>query len=179
MIESQGTVCFTGRHNKGKYALRGTIEMQQYMTEPTDVDVYEYVRDNADDVRHHLNAAIQTHRSIKWYTTLDVAFSRTTPDGELLHTTARFRTQRDVISDTDDVSTDRIAGEFLTAIENFNSRGSNWVVESVLDFRITYAPFRRAQGTSFIPTPREIAVKKAIINIQNLNDENDVFSIQL
>ena len=116
--------------------------MQQYAAEPTDVDVCEYVRDNADDVRHRLNAAVQAHSSIKWYATLDIAFSRTTADGDLQHTTARFRTQPDVISDTDDVSADRIASEFLTGIENFNSRGSNWVVESVLDFRITYAPFR-------------------------------------
>ena len=162
---------FAGRCNIGKYALHGTVRTQQYASEPTDVDVYEYIRDNANDVRHRLDAAIQSHSSIKWYGTIDIAFSRTTPDGDLQHTTARFRTQPDVISDTSDVTADRIANEFLTGIENFGSRGSNWVVESVLDFRITYAPFRPAQGTSFIATPREIAVKKAIINVQNLNDE--------
>ena len=107
---------FTGRRNTGKYALSGTVRMQQYAAEPTDVDVCEYVRDNADDVRHRLNAAVQAHSSIKWYATLDIAFSRTTADGDLQHTTARFRTQPDVISDTDDVSADRIASEFLTGI---------------------------------------------------------------
>ena len=162
---------FAGRRNTGKYALFGTVRTQQYAAEPTDVDVCEYVRDNADDVRQRLNDAIRTHSSIKWYATLDIAFNRTTPDGDHQHTTARFRTQPNIISDTDDVSADRIASEFLTGIENFNSRGSNWVVESVLDFRITFAPYRPAQGTSFIPTPREIALKKAIINIQNLYSE--------
>ena len=120
---------------------------QQYATEPTDVDVYEYVRHNTNDVRHHLDAAIRSHISIKWYAIIDIAFSRTTPDGDLQHTTARFRTQPDVIADTSDVTSDRIVDEFLTGIENFNSRGSNWILESVLDFRITYAPFRPAQGT--------------------------------
>ena len=162
---------FAGRRNTGKYALFGTVRTQQYAAEPTDVDVCEYVRDNADDVRQRLNDAIRTHSSIKWYATLDIAFNRTTPDGDHQHTTARFRTQPNIISDTDDVSADRIASEFLTGIENFNSRGSNWVVESVLDFRITFAPYRPAQGTSFIPTPREIALKKAILNIQNLYSE--------
>ena len=162
---------FVGRYNIGKYALHGTVGTQQYATEPTDVDVHEYVRHNTNDVRRHLDAAIRSHISIKWYATIDIAFSRTTPDGDLQHTTARFRTQPDVISDTSDVTSDRIVDEFLTGIENFNSRGSNWVMESVLDFRITHAPFRPAQGTSFITTPREIALKKAIINIQNLKDE--------
>ena len=155
----------------GNYALRGTVTTQQYAAEPTDVDVFEYVRDNADDVRHRLHTAIQTHSTIKWFATLDILFGRTTPDGDVRHTTARFRTQSDIMSDTDEVSADRIASEFLTGIENFNGRGSNWIVKSVLDFRITFAPFRPAQGTSFIPTPREIAVKKTIVNVQNLNDE--------
>jgi len=133
--------------------MRGII-MQQYAEEPTDVDVYDYVRDNAIDIQHHLDAAIQTCSSIKWYTTVDIAFSRTTRDGDLQHTTARFHTQLpDIISNTSDVTADRITGEFLTGIENFSRRGSNWVVESILDFRITHAPFRPAQCSSFITTP--------------------------
>ena len=76
----------------------------------TDVDVSEYVRDNAIDIRHHLDAAIQTDRSIKWYATLD---SRTTPNGDLQHTTACFRTQPDIISDTSDVTAHRIVHDFF------------------------------------------------------------------
>ena len=147
------------------------MQVRRYAAEPTDVDVHEYIRDNTDDVRRRLDAAIRTHSCIKWYATLDLIFQRTTPDGDVQHTTARFRTQPEVISDTSNVNVQSIASEFLLGIENFNRRGSNWLVESVLDFRITHAPFRPAQGTSFIPTPREIAIKKAIVNVQNLGDE--------
>jgi len=98
---------------------------QQYAAEPTDVDIYEYVRNNADDIRHRLDADIQTHSTIKWFATLDNVFSRTTPDGDLQHTTARFHTQPYVMSDSGKVSTDRIASEFLTEIEHFNSHGSS------------------------------------------------------
>ena len=156
--------------NVGKYALHGIVGTRQYAVDPTDVDVVEYVRNNVDDVRHHLNNAIRKHRSVKWYSTIDISFQRTTSDGDVQHTTARFSTQPNVISDTSDVSVDRIAGEFLSWIENFNRRGSNWIVESVLHFHITFAPFRPTQGSSFIFTPREIAVKHAIINIQNYDD---------
>ena len=156
--------------NVGKYALHGTVGTRQYAVDPTDVDVVEYVRNNADDVRHHLDNAIRKHRSVKWYSTIDIGFQRTTSDGDVQHTTARFRTQPNVISDTSNVSVNRIAGEFLSGIDNFNRRGSNWIVESVLHFHITFAPFRPTQGSSFIPTPREIAVKQAIINVQNYDD---------
>ena len=159
------------RRNVGKYALRGTVKMRHYGAEETDVDVYEYVNANANSVRHHLNNAIRAHRSIKWYATLDLSFRRVTPDGDEQRTTGRFRTQPEIISNINDVTTDHIADQFAAGIENFNKRGSNWLVDYIIGFRITYAPFRPAQGTSFIPTPREIALKKAILNIQNLTDE--------
>jgi len=162
---------FIARCSFGKYALHGIIRTQHYTAKPTDVDVFQYVHDNVDDVQRRLDAAIRIHRCVKWYATMDFGFQRTTPDGEVQHTTARFRTKPDVITDISCVTTEGIANEFFMGIENFNRRGSNWVVESVLDFRITYAPYRPAQGTSFIPTPPEIAAKKAIVNVQNLTDD--------
>jgi len=135
------------------------------------VEVYEYVRDNAIGIRYHLDAAIRTDRSIKWYATVDIAFSRTTPDGDNQHSTARSRTQPDIISDTSDVTADRIACEFLTGMENFNRRRSNWVVESILDFRLTHALFRPHKVHPSLPRLDRLLQKNAIINIQNLNDE--------
>ena len=125
---------FIGRRNIGKYALHSTVRTQLYTAEPTDMDVFEYVHGNVDDVQRRLDAAIRIHRCIKWYATMDFSFQRTTPDDEVQHTRARFRTQPDVITDISCVTTEGIANEFLMGIENFNRRGSNWVVESVLDF---------------------------------------------
>jgi len=61
--------------------------------------------------------------------------------------------------------------DFLHAIEAFNRLGSQWKVDYILDFSITLAPFRPAQGSSYIPTPTHIAAKKCVVNVQNLNDE--------
>ena len=108
---------------------------------------------------------------------MDLSFQRTTPDGDVQRTTGRFRTQPDVISDICCVTTDRIANEFLVGIKNFNRRGSNWIVESVFDFRLTYVPFRPAEGTSFIPTPREISVKNAVLNVQNTDEKCFIWSV--
>jgi len=35
----------------------------------------------------------------------------------------------------------------------------------------TLVPFRPAQGSSYIPTPRHIAAKTCVVNVQNRNDE--------
>jgi len=58
----------------------------------------------------------------------------------------------------------------MSSIENFNKRGSNWIVDLVVDFLITLAPYRPMQRSTFIPTPKEILHKKAIVNVQNRTD---------
>jgi len=65
---------------------------------------------------------------------------------------------------------DGVVREFTSAVENFNKRGSNWIVDLVVDFQIMLAPYRPMQGSTFIPTPKEIEKKKAIVNIQNRSD---------
>jgi len=55
--------------------------------------------------------------------------------------------------------------EFDATLQNFNSMGSSWSIDRILDFSVTLAPYRPMQGSSFIPTLAEIANKKAIINI--------------
>jgi len=102
---------------------------------------------------------------------MDIAFYRTTPDGEIQRTSGRFRTQPAVTSYASELSVDHMIGEFLRAIEAFNRLGSQWKVDYILDFSITLAPFRPAQGSSFIPTPRHIAVKKCVVNVQNRDDQ--------
>jgi len=100
---------------------------------------------------------------------MDVQFYRTTVDGELQQTTARFRTSPNVLSDAATVDMDDVVREFTSAVENFNKRGSNWIVDLV-DFQITLVPYRPMQGSTFIPTPKEIRNKHAIVNIQNRSD---------
>ena len=129
-----------------------------------------YVFNNADGIRQVLNSAIHKHTSIKYYATMDVQFYRTTADGQLQQTTARFRASPDVLSDAANIDINGIARVFMSSIGNFNKRGSNWIVDLVADFLITLAPYRPMQGSSYIVTPKEILHKKAIVNVQNYTD---------
>jgi len=86
----------------------------------------------------------------KWYGIIDIAFYRTTSDGDVQHTTGRFRTQPTIMGDISDFDVEGIASEFLLSIENFNSRSSQWVVDHIIDFRVTLAPFNQPRdGVSF------------------------------
>ena len=124
-----------------------------------------------------MRCALQEHKSVKWYASIDVEFHRTTADGSLQETTARFRTIPVVLTVADSVDADGISNHFLGCIDNFNRRGSGWQVQCISDFRITLAPFRPAQGSSYIPTPKDLAMKKAIVNVQNKDEYCFIWSI--
>jgi len=163
--------CRFRRRRRGKYALEGTVQMRHFDIRISDVDVVEYLRDNDEDIISRLCEALRVHQSIKWHATMDIAFYRTTPDGEIQNTTGRFRTQPAISSDVSELSVDRMINDFLHAIEAFNRRGSQWKVDYIIYFSVTLAPFRPAQGSSYIPAPTHIAAKECVVNVQNRNDE--------
>ena len=130
-------ICYVVR----KYALHGTVTISEFPTGPTDVNVEEYIENNADNIRTHLDDTIQRHVCIKWLATMDVRFYRLTSDGCLQETTARFRTPLAILSDATMFDLHTIVREFLSSIEHFNKYGSGWTVDLILDFHITSAPF--------------------------------------
>jgi len=145
----------------GKYALNGTVENQHYHTSETDMDIHQYINDKFSSIRHRLENGLRRHRCIKYYTTIDIRFHRTTPNGEEQQTTARFRTTPTILSDVADVVADDISSQICSAIDNFNRRGSSWLLHSILSFHLSLAPYRPTQGSSFISTPPEIAQQKS------------------
>ena len=52
-------------------------------------------------------------------------------------------------------------------IQNFNQRGSNWRFERVLSLDIHFTDFIPLRGSTFIPLPKKIRDKKAVINMKN------------
>jgi hypothetical protein len=62
--------------------------------------------------------------------------------------------------------------EILRMIHNFEHQGSNWVIVKPLAFKLRFIKycdrFNRAKG--FISTPSWLHSRKAIINIQNKDD---------
>ena len=56
-------------------------------------------------------------------------------------------------------------------IQNFNQRGSNWKFERVLSLDVHFTDFIPLRGSTFLPLPRKIASKKAVINMKNDDDQ--------
>ena len=56
-------------------------------------------------------------------------------------------------------------------IQNFNQRGSNWRFQRVLSLDAHFTDFQPLRGSTFLPLPRKIATKKAVINMKNDDDQ--------
>ena len=56
-------------------------------------------------------------------------------------------------------------------IQNFNQRGSNWRFQRVLSLDIHFTDFQPLRGSTFLPLPRKISSKKAVINMKNTDDQ--------
>ena len=56
-------------------------------------------------------------------------------------------------------------------IQNFNQRGSNWRFQRVLSLDVHFTDFQPFRGSTFLPPPRKIKTKKAVINMKNDDDQ--------
>jgi len=61
--------------------------------------------------------------------------------------------------------------KILEAMASYQMRGSNWMFRWVVNFQINTAVYKPFKGSSYIPSPKFLASKKAIINMEN-NDED-------
>src|ERR1043165_4989685 len=84
-----------------------------------------------------------------------------------------FRTMTEVILETTDVNKiyDKAKDKIMESMASFQMRGSNWRFRAVVKLDINTAIYKPLKGSSFIPLPPELASKKVIINMQNVDDE--------
>jgi hypothetical protein len=90
---------------------------------------------------------------------MEVVFTREV-GGEQQTTSATFYSPPETISDPAYFSVDDLISNYDDQIESFNSRGSDWLVCGIAAFALSVAPFRPCAGSSWLPTPADLAAKK-------------------
>lgn len=61
-------------------------------------------------------------------------------------------------------------GKLCKEMEEFQERDSGWTLIKLLRLQMNISKFQPLKGSSFIPLPRRLAARKAIINIQNSDE---------
>ena len=69
---------------------------------------------------------------------------------------------------------DQVKGE----IEAWSERGSGWIMDKILEAYINVAQYQPMRGGSYMPLPAKLKNKKAILNIQNRDNECSRWAIR-
>jgi len=62
---------------------------------------------------------------------------------------------------------DTLASEFDKRVENFEARGSDFVIERVVRVMLCISKFCPLHGSSYVPTSKRIAGKHCVVNVKN------------
>lgn len=120
---------------------------------------------------------LQKHFNIKVHTSFKARFIKTvvSEDGETSqHMIRHFNTKSAVITQSTSLSEffrGNIIEKTLNKLHEFQLDGSGWAIDSIDSLAITNCKYECFNGSSYIKLPKFIESKKAVINIQNLNDD--------
>ena len=93
--------------------------------------------------------------------------------GEEIFTDYHFNTKNNIVDGSTNLVNFFSVGveRLIELIESLQGRGSGWIFDEVLHFDILTNVYKPLAGSSYIPLPKFLASKKAIINPKNSDQE--------
>ena len=97
-------------------------------------------------------------------------------DGEVRYTEHYFDRMSPIILNENNMDTlNHLLNQFIDGvrgeIEAWSQRGSGWVLDEILEAFINVAQYRPLRGGSYMDLPKKLKNKKAILNIQNRDNQ--------
>ena len=117
---------------------------------------------------------LRDHPDIKVKSVFKCIMSKTNlATGEVEYTPAHFVSKVEINfqgTDADDLYK-RMSDKMLESLAAFQMRGSNWVFDSVEELTLHTVKYEPLSGSSYIPLPKKLLDKRAIINMNNGDNE--------
>ena len=117
---------------------------------------------------------LRDNPNIKVQLALHCTMSRTDlKTGEVEYVPAHFVSKTEINFQGGDVEDlyKTMKDKILESLATYQQRGSNWVFDSVEELTVHTVKYEPLSGSSYIPLPKELAYKYAIINMQNRDNE--------
>ena len=130
-----------------------------------------------NNVKPRVINLIKSKGSIKVKLILTVRFTKENPaTGNIDINVYSFASKMEIVTESTDLSDlyNTMTSRIFELIQNFNNRGSGWQFDRVEHLDININPYNPLSASSYIELPKSLARKKAIINVQNEND-NECF----
>ena len=125
-------------------------------------------------VKPSIVSLLGKNRSIKVKLVLSCTMEKTNPaTGKSVTRDASFHSKIEIIlqsTDMDDLY-NTMVDRVLESMTTFQKQGSNWTFKSIINLGIHTVKYEPLKGSSYIPLPKNLMLKKAIINLKNEDDE--------
>jgi len=116
------------------------------------------------------------YRSVQVHVRSSAVFTREV-DGDIHHVVGHFHTLPQLVNGSVDVDVDSILSSLNSQVENFNTRGSGFIIERVSQFILIITMYRPLHGRSFVPTPEHLRKRQCIVNVENYDQKCFMWSI--
>ena len=138
-------------------------------------DLFKFFQKTKNNFINVCEKEVEAIKSVKVKFSLNVAFhiNRDGKKEEMNHYFDRMQPvilnehNKDIIKPLLNQFIDQVKGE----IEAWSERGSGWIMDEILEAYINVARYQPMRGGSFMPLPTKLKNKKAILNIQNRDNE--------
>ena len=107
------------------------------------------------------------YRSVRVHIRTDGDFTREVDD-DVQRIRVYFSTNPQIVNESNGFDLASVISDLNVAVDNFNRRGSGFVLESIKHFVICITQYRPLHGgSSYIPTPQWLKNKHCVINVEN------------
>ncbi|GFR10558.1 uncharacterized protein TNCT_533061 [Trichonephila clavata] len=116
-----------------------------------------------------LQLKFEEKKTIKWYAVVQATLTRTTQENDAECITPHFRSNCvvELMGNTIAEHLESAFKKIQNSFEEFTQRGSGWTLENFLKLELNMAKYQPLSPSNYIPLPKKLADKKAILNIKN------------
>ena len=126
-----------------------------------------------DGARENMTSVLRNNRRTKVKLIFKCNIERPSTLGETVIKPADFHSNIGVNLDgTDEIELyDTMVERIIENMATFQSMGSGWRLYNIIQLELHIVRYNPLRGETYIPLPKELANKKAIINMQNKDNE--------
>ena len=138
-----------------------------------------FFEENHRPLAEEIQYRLEQMGALKWNIVAHVNMRRVTQDGEEEIVTAYFKSNF-VIEMIESTISNHIYdanAKILQSFDKYVQLGSGWTLDRILKLELCIAKYHPLAASSFIPTPKKLREKLAILNIQNLDQKCLVWSL--
>ena len=123
-------------------------------------------------IHDKLEEEILAVNGIKFQLALKVQLRKDNTDGSEEYTDPVLRHNQEALLPASEIkeALDDALSHLLELLEKWTQRGSGWVVDQVQTLWLDIARYQPLRVGSYIPLPRAVRSKKAVVNVENKDD---------